>query len=103
MYLTFLMAVVGIAAWVYVDETTGPKERQLKETLIIEPDVGPQQIPAKMTEPLPSITGDALTQELRNRGSLTLDATTLTLGKSGGLYAISIACYVLQLKTGRES
>lgn len=100
MYLTFLMAVVGIAAWVYVSKTTGPKEGEPKETLITEPNIGPQQIPAKMTEPLPSITGDALTQELRNRGSLTLDATTLTLGKSGAHTSISIACYTLRLQNG---
>jgi len=100
MYLTFAIAAFGIAAWVYVTVQTRPKVGEPKETLITDPQIGPQRIPSRMMDPLPNVTGDALTQELRDRGSLTLDSSILTLGQVGAHVSILIACHTLRLQNG---
>jgi hypothetical protein len=53
-----------------------------------------------MMDPLPNVGGDALTEELRNRGSLTLDSSTLTLGAIGAHVSILISCHTLRLQNG---
>jgi hypothetical protein len=97
-FLAVLMAVVLIAVIALTGKTSIAEEP--KETIIADPQIGPGRIPSAMMEPLPSLSGDALYQELRRRGSLTLDNSTLTIGAVNAHVTVVLACYVLRLQNG---
>jgi len=73
-----------------------------KETVIADPQIDPTRIPKEMTDPLPNLPGEALKEELRRRGSLTLDNSTLTIGTVNAHATILIACYILRLQNGAK-
>ena len=102
MYLTFGIAVLGIVAWVYVSIAASVPQgsSEPRETLITDPQISPSRIPALMTDPIPSVSGNALEQELAKRGSLTLDNSVLTLGPPGAHISILIGCHTLRLQNG---
>src|SRR5207247_608731 len=103
LYLTFGIAVLGLAAWVYAQNlSASPKAPNTlpREVSFIGQNLTPDRLPGSIMEPSSGATGEALLRELSAKGSLTLDNSTLTLAPAGANVTVSLAVYTLTLING---
>lgn len=100
-FFAFLSILVAIVVVVVIALTVNPRPADdPKETVITDPQIGPNRIPKEMTAPLPNLSVQAMSEELRHRGSLTLDNSTLTIGAVNAHVTFVLACYILRLQNG---
>jgi hypothetical protein len=80
---------------------TGVFERPTGLPTIIARDVTPENLPPEMVSPVShNLDSSALARQLAQKGSLTLDGNTLTIGPIGANIAVTIAVHTLTLARG---
>jgi hypothetical protein len=101
----FWVTIVALLAWLAValfgkTAQAPPTDPAEAATTIPAQSVQVADLPAELLSP-PQADSDAdLTKQLRQRGSLTLSGSTLTLGASGEGRTVTLACRTLRLTNG---
>ncbi len=99
----FWVTVIALLAWLAVSlfgkhDSPGPQSA----TVIPSQNVELKDLLPDLLQPAANSAGQALSDELKRRNSLTLNGSTLTIGAVGENRTVTIACNTLRLMNGAK-
>ncbi len=101
----FWVTIVALLAWLAValfgKTTTGESSPENVSTVYGQ-NIKPTDLPSELTNPVQDGSADQVSQQLRQRNSLTLNGTTLTIGAPGEGRTVTIACNTLRMSNGAK-
>jgi hypothetical protein len=105
----FWVTIVALLAWLAValfgkktqEVATTPDTPEIAATIPARP-VQVSDLPSDLLNPVQGDSAGEVTTQLNQRGSLTLNGSTLTLGPVGANRTVTIACRTLRLSNGAK-
>jgi hypothetical protein len=98
----FWVTIVALVAWMAVTlfGKNVPDSPPENVSTVYGQNIKPSDLPAELTSPVQEDSAEQVSKQLKQRNSLTLNGTTLTIGAPGEGRTVMIACNTLRMSNG---